>query len=59
MKELSITVTNVNIYLLTKVFVHVTYSQYMKELSMNVGCVSMELLVRILLLGILNELIKE
>ena len=52
MKELSITVNNVNIYLLTKVILHVTYSQYMKELSMSIGSVTMYLLVRILLLGI-------
>ena len=52
MKELSITVTNANIKQLTKVILHVIYSQYMKELSMSVGSVTMELLVRILLLGI-------
>ena len=46
------TKTNVNIELLPMVILHVTYSQYMKELSMSVGSVTMELLVRILLLDI-------
>ena len=46
------TVTDVNIELLTRLILHVIYSQYMKELSMSVASVTMELLGRIFLLGI-------
>ena len=45
-------VTNVNIKLLHRVILYVTYSQYMKELCMSVASVIMKLLGRILLLGI-------
>ena len=44
MKNVLMTVTNVKIELLTRVIVHVTYSQYMKELSMSVTNVNIELL---------------
>ena len=33
----------------TNIILHVTFSNYMKELSMNIGSGTMELLVRILL----------
>ena len=46
------TVTNVNIELLTRVILHITYSQYMKEIGISVASVTNELLGRILLLGI-------
>ena len=52
MKRLSISVTNVNIKLLTRVILYITYSQYMKDLSMSVASMTMELLGRIFLLGI-------
>ena len=53
------TVTSVNIELLLEVILHVTCSQFMVEPSMSIGSVTMELLVRILLLGIYDQLIKE
>ena len=40
------TVTDVNIELLTRLILHVIYSQYTKELSMSVASVTMELLGR-------------
>ena len=46
------TVTNVDIELLIRVILHVTYIQYMEELCMSVSSVTLELLRRILLLGI-------
>ena len=49
MERLSKTVTDVNIELLIRLILYVTYSQYIKGLSMSVGSVTMELLVRILL----------
>ena len=49
MKKLSMTVTNVDIELITRVILHVTYSQYIKELTMSVVSVTMELLGRIFL----------
>ena len=52
MQELSMSVTSVNIELLHRVILYVTYSQYMKELCMSVASVIMKLLERILLLGI-------
>ena len=51
-QELSMSVTSVNIELLHRVILYVTYSQYMKELCMSVASVIMKLLERILLLGI-------
>ena len=44
------TVTNVTIELLTRVILHITYSQYMKKLSMSVAIVTIELLGSIFLL---------
>ena len=41
------TVTDVNIELLTRLILHVIYSQYMKELSMSVASVIIERLGRI------------
>ena len=41
------TVTDVNIELLTRLILHMIYSQYMKELCMSVASVTMELLGRI------------
>ena len=40
-------VTDVNIDLLIRLILHVIYSQYMKELSMSVASVTMELLGKI------------
>lgn len=52
MKKLCMTVTNVNKELLTMVILYITYSQYMKEISMSVESVTMKLLERIFLLEI-------
>ena len=52
MNRLSMTVTNVNIEVLTRVILYIIYSQYMKKLSMSVASVTMELLSRIFLLDI-------
>ena len=46
------TVISVTIYLLCRAVLHVTYSQYMKDIRMSIGSVTMERFVKILSLGI-------
>ena len=50
------TETNVNVELLSRVVLHVVYSQYMKEQTMIVASVTMELLGRIFLLDKDNQI---
>ena len=49
MERLSITVTDVNIELLTRIILHVTYSQYMKEQSISVTNLNIEVLYRVII----------
>ena len=46
------TLTNMNRELVIMVILHITYSQYMKELSISIASVTIELIGRILLVGI-------
>ena len=48
MKKLSMTVTSVNIELLSKVILHITYSKNIEDLSMSVTSVNIELLHRVI-----------
>ena len=59
MKSLSMTISNVNIELLTRVILHVTYSQYMKELSMSVTNVNIKLLHWVILYVIYSQFMKS
>ena len=52
MKELSVSITSVNIEMLHRVILYVTYSQYKKRLSITITSVNIELLTRVILLVI-------
>ena len=58
-KELSRSVTSVNIELLHRVILYVTYSQYMKRLSMTLSNVNIELLTRVILHVTYSQYMKE
>ena len=52
-------VTSVNIELLLRVILFITYSQYMKKLSMTVTNVILELLIWVMLHFTYSQFIKE